>query len=38
MDIVVIIMGVIAVVAGVAGFVMEHGGDKSSNETAKDAE
>lgn len=38
MDIVVIIMGVIAVIAGVAGFVMEHSGDKTSNDTAKDAE
>lgn len=38
MDIVVIIMGVIAVIAGVAGFVMEHSGDKPSNDAAKDAE
>lgn len=38
MDIVVIIMGVIAVVAGVAGFVMEHGGDKSDKETTTDTE
>lgn len=37
MDIVVIIMGVIAVMAGVAGFVMEHSnGDK--DETANDTE
>lgn len=31
MDIVVIVMGIIAVVAGVAGFVMEHS-DKDNNE------
>lgn len=28
MDIVVIVMGVIAVAAGVGGFIMEHGGGK----------
>lgn len=38
MDIAVIIMGMIAVIAGVAGFIMEHGGNKDSNETAKDPE
>jgi len=36
MDIVVIIMGVIAVVAGVAGFVMEHGGNDQNDEAVKD--
>ncbi len=34
MDIVVIIMGVIAVSAGVAGFVMEHGGKDSGDDAA----
>lgn len=36
MDIIVIIMGIIAVVAGVAGFVMEHGGKDSNEEIAND--
>lgn len=36
MDLVVIIMGVIAVVAGVAGFVMEHSGNGEQEETADD--
>lgn len=38
MDIVVIIMGVIAVVAGIAGFVMEHSNQDSGDDMAKDAE
>lgn len=33
MDIVVIIMGIIAVVAGIAGFVIEHG-NNNNDETA----
>lgn len=36
MDVVVIIMGVIAVVAGVAGFVMEHSNSDINDETAND--
>lgn len=31
MDIIVIIMGIIAVVAGVAGFIMEHGDGKEES-------
>lgn len=41
MDIFVVIMGIIVVIAGVAGFVMEHNGkcdDKAEKETASDAE
>lgn len=34
MDLVVIIMGVIAVIAGVAGFVMEHSGNDQNDDTA----
>ena len=36
MDIIVIIMGVIAVVAGIAGFVMEHSDNDKKKETAND--
>lgn len=34
MDLVVIIMGVIAVIAGVAGFVVEHSGNDVSDDKA----
>ena len=36
MDIAVIVMGVIAVVAGIAGFIMERGGKDESEDTVKD--
>ncbi len=35
MDIIVIIMGVIAAVAGVAGFIMEHRGSKDDDSSEK---
>ncbi len=35
MDIIVIIMGVIAAVAGVAGFIMEHRGSRDNDSTEK---
>lgn len=35
MDIMVIILGVIAVGAGVAGFIMEHGGSNDNNDKNK---
>lgn len=41
MDIFVIIMGIIVVIAGVAGFVMDHNGkydDKAEQETASSTE
>lgn len=35
MDIIVIIMGVIAAVAGVAGFIMEHRGSRDDDNSGK---